>query len=442
VADSLIWLSRTGWVRFSRLGWEFFWITLGQAGAVVGAIVGVRLLTELLSPAAYGELTLGMTLATLVQQTILGPLSNGVTRFYAPAVEQKDLGGYLIAVRRLMLSATGIILLLTLFAATGLLIARRSEWIAIAIAALIFAIVSGYNATLSGIQNAARQRSVVALHQGMESWARFLIAVGLLLWLGATSSMAMIGYAVAVTLVIGSQYLFFRRIIPAHVTAPEGDRGWQAQIWNYSWPFAIFGVFTWAQLASDRWALNLLATTKEVGLYAVLFQLGYYPILMATGIVMQFFAPIFYNRAGDASDSRRNAEVSKLSWRLTWLALSVTGAAFLLTLLFHAQIFRILVAREYGSVSHLLPWVMLAGGIFAAGQSLALNLMSQLKTRTMMAAKVVTALLGVVLNFAGAYWFGTPGIVVAGILFAVSYFLWMAFLSKRDGPKILQWHNA
>ena len=302
--------------------------------------------------------------------------------------------------------------------------------------------MSGYNATLSGIQNAARQRSVVALHQGMESWARFLIAAGLLLWLGATSSMAMIGYAVAVILVIGSQYLFFRRIIPAHITAPEKDRGWQAQIWNYSWPFAIFGVFTWAQLASDRWALNLLATTKEVGLYAVLFQLGYYPILIATGIVMQFFAPIFYNRAGDASDSRRNAEVSKLSWRLTWLALSVTGAAFLLTLLFHAQIFRILVAREYGSVSHLLPWVMLAGGIFAAGQSLALNLMSQLKTRTMMAAKVVTALLGVVLNFAGAYWFGTPGIVVAGILFAVSYFLWMALLSKRDGPKILQWHNG
>jgi O-antigen/teichoic acid export membrane protein len=442
VADSLIWPSRPGWVRFSRLGWEFFWIILGQAGAVVGAIVGVRLLTELLSPAAYGELTLGMTLATLVQQTILGPLGNGVTRFYAPAVEQNDLGGYLNAVRRLMLSATGIIVFLTLFATACLLIARRSEWIPIAIASLIFAIVSGYNATLSGIQNAARQRSIVALHQGMESWARFLIAVGLLLWLGATSSMAMIGYALAVILVIGSQYLFFRRIIPANVTAPNGEMDWQAQIWKYSWPFSIFGVFTWAQLASDRWALSLLATTKEVGLYAVLFQLGYYPISMASGMVMQFFAPIFYKRAGDASDSRRNADVGKLSWRLTWLALSVTGAAFLLTLRFHAEIFRIFVAREYGSVSHLLPWVMLAGGIFAAGQSLALNLMSQLKTRAMMAAKVITALLGVVLNFAGAYWYGIPGIVVAGILFAVSYFLWMALLSKRDRPNIFQWHNS
>lgn len=433
MADSLSWLSRTALVRFSRLGSEFFWIILGQAGAVVGAIVGVRLLTELLSPAAYGELTLGMTLAILVQQTILGPLGNGVTRFYTPAVEQGDLGGYLNAVRRLMLSATGIILLLTLFAVAGLLIARRTEWIAIATAAPIFAILSGYNSTLSGIQNAARQRSVVALHQGMESWARFLIAAGLLLWLGATSSVAMVGYAVAVILVLGSQYVFFRRMVLRHINGADEERDWQSQIWKYSWPFSIFGMLTWAQLASDRWALELLATTKAVGLYAVLFQLGYYPISMATGMAMQFFAPIFYQRAGDASDSRRNAEVYKLSWRLTWLALSVTGAAFSVALLFHAQIFRILVAKEYGSVSHLLPWVMLAGGVFAAGQSLALNLMSQLKTRAMIVAKVVTALFGVVLNFVGAYWYGTPGIVVAGILFAVFYFLWMAVLSKREG---------
>lgn len=439
MADSLSWLSHTALVRFSRLGRELLWIILGQVGAVVGAIVGVRLLTELLSPTAYGELTLGMTLAILVQQTILGPLGNGVTRFYAPAVEQDDLGGYLNAVRRLMLSATGVIVLLTVLGIAGLFIAKRSEWIAIAIAATIFAILSGYNSTLSGIQNAARQRSVVALHQGMESWARFLVAAGLLLWLGSTSSIAMFGYALAVILVLGSQYVFFRRIVPRHITNADG---WQAQIWKYSWPFSIFGIFTWAQLASDRWALELLATTKEVGLYAVLFQLGYSPISMATGMVLQFLAPIFYQRAGDASDSRRNADVYKLSWRLTWLALSVTGAAFLVALLFHAQIFRILVAKEYGSVSHLLPWVMLAGGVFAAGQSLALNLMSQLKTRTMIVAKIVTALFGVVLNFAGAYWYGIAGIVIAGILFSLSYVLWMAVLSKYEGAKKFQWRNG
>ena len=212
--------------RFSRLSKEGFWIVLGQAMAVVGSLVGVRLLTELLDPAAYGELALGMTVATLVNQTVLGPLANGITRFYAPAVEQGDLGGYLNAVRRLVLAATGIIVFMILLAVTGLMIVGRTQWIVIAIAALLFAILSGYNSILSGIQNAARQRSIVALHQGMESWARFLVAAGFLLWLGATSKVAMVGYAMAVIPVLGSQYVFFRKIVPQNVTGANKKRNW------------------------------------------------------------------------------------------------------------------------------------------------------------------------------------------------------------------------
>ena len=59
--------------------------------------------------------------------------------------------------------------------------------------------------------------------------------------------------------------------------------------------------------------------------------------------------------------------------------------------------------------------------------------MSQMKTRTMMVAKIVTALLGVAFNFAGAYWYGTPGIVIANILFSISFFLWMIVLAKSEG---------
>jgi len=414
--------------RVRRLSKEGFWVVLGQALAVIGSLVGVRLLTELLGPAAYGELALGMSVATLVNQTVFGPLSSGATRFYAPAVEQGDLGGYLNAVRRLVVSATGIIVLLMLFLVAGLLIAGRMEWIAIATAALIFAILSGYNSILSGIQNAARQRSIVALHQGMESWARFLAAAGLLVLMRATSTVAMAGYSAGMILVLGSQFLFFRGIVLHNVTAADEGRIWKERIWKYSLPFASWGIFTWAQQASDRWALGLFATTQQVGLYAVLFQLGYYPILITSGMVMQFLAPIFYQRAGDASDGLRNADVKELSWRLTGFVLGVTGAVFLVTFLLHAQIFRILVAKEYASVSHLLPWMLLAGGLFAAGQTVGLNLMSQMKTYTMSVAKTVSSLLGVIFNVVGAYWDGTRGIVIANVLFSALYFLWMTRL--------------
>lgn len=422
--------------RFRRLFKESFWIVLGQAIAVLGSLVGVRLLTELLDPAAYGELALGMTFSTLVNLILFGPLGSGVTRFYAPAVERSDLGGYLNAVRRLVLWVTGIIVLINLFAIVGLLVARRTEWIPITFVALIFAILSGYNSILNGIQNAARQRSVVALHQGIEPWARFLVAAGFVWWVGATSTVAIIGYAIGTLFVLASQYAFFRKI--AHNNNDViNQRSWYDQIFKFSWPFGVWGIFVWAQSVSDRWSLGLFASTQEVGLYAVLFQLGYYPISMATGMAAQFLAPIFYQRAGDGTNTQRNAKVSILSWRLTVLTLAMTGIVFFVAMMFHAQIFQLFVAKEYASVSHLLPWMMLSGGLFAAGQAIALNLMSQMNAHTMMMAKITTALMGVIFNFTGAYWFGITGIVFASVSFSLSYFIWMVILTPKIGDALM-----
>lgn len=417
--------------RFRRLFKEAFWIVFGQAMAVVGSLVGVRVLTGLLAPAEYGELALGMTIASLVNQTVFGPLGNGVTRFFAPAQEQGNFGAYLNTVRQLVLLATGIIFLIILFTYVGLQIICRTEWIGIAIVALIFSILSGYNSILSGIQNAARQRSVAALHQGIEPWARFLVATSLLLWLGATSTVVMVGYVLALILVFGSQYIFILKIASKKVNIAVTLKNWQQHILKYSWPFATWGIFYWAQSSSDRWALGLFATTNEVGMYAVLFQLGYYPMSLATGMAMQFLAPILYQRAGDGSDNQRNTNINSLCWRLTWLTLGVTGNIFFVVYLFHTQIFRYFVGKEYASVSYLLPWMFLAGGIFAVGQTISLSQMSKTETHIMMPCKIITALMGVLFNFVGAYFFGVAGIVFAGVLFSIIYSLWMMLLSKK-----------
>lgn len=426
--------------RIRRLSKEGFWILLGQAVAVLGALFGVRLLTELLNPSAYGELALGLTAATLVNQTLLGPLSTGITRFYAPELERGGLGSYFKAAGRLVFSATFVILALTALLVFGLLAAGRPGWAAVSAAAFIFAILSGYNAILNGIQNAARQRSIVALHQGMEPWVRFLAAAGFILWLGSTSVAALAGFSVGLVFILVSQAWFFRKIIRRDVSAENHDRSFQLrrEIWRFSWPVSVFGIFTWLQFVSDRWALEIFATTEAVGFYAALFQLGYYPMSIATGAAVQFLAPIYYQRAGDASDSERNAFVSRLSRRFTALALGVTGIVFLAGLLLHARIFRIFVAAEYASVSYLLPWMLLGGGIFAAGQTIALNLMSQMKTLRMTAAKIVTAVVGTILNFAGAYWYGTTGVVTAGVFFAAFYLIWMIVLENKKGEKSME----
>lgn len=418
--------------RLQRLSKEGLWIVVGQGAAITGALFGVRLMTELLDPAAYGELALAMTVATLVNQSVLGPLGNGISRFFAPAKEQSDVGAYLHAAARLVLLATAIIFAAMLLAMVALKIVGLGAWIAATAGALVFSVLSGWSAVLSSIQAAARHRAVVALHQGLESWLRYLLAGALLVWLGPGSSVALLGYALALVVVLGSQYCFFRRMTPNLTGVQHATGKWQEQIWAFSWPISIFGVFTWMQLVSDRWALGLFSTKQEVGLYAVLFQIGYFPISLLSGIAASFLAPIFYQRAGDASSEQRNADVNRISWHITWWSLGITLVAVLVALLAHGTIFRLFVAPQYHSVSGMLPWVVLAGGVFAASQTLSLALMSKMKTRLMMPAKIGTAMAGVLLNIAGAYWFGLAGIVFAGVLFSILFFSWMLVVFRSE----------
>ncbi len=417
--------------RILRLSKEGLWIVAGQAMAVAGSLASVRLLTELLNPAQYGELALGMTLATLVNQVIMGPICSGTLRYYSIASEQNDLRAYWHAVGRLTLWSIGIIAAAGAIFTGGLLVAARPEWIAMTLAALLFSAFSGCNGVANNIQLAARQRSVVALFQGLDVWARVLIATGLILWLGAQSIIAMAGYCLAAALLLLFQSQFLRKIIFSGPSNPANEKAWLNGIWAFSWPFSFMGIFTWMQLASDRWALEAFNSPQEVGLYVALYQLGYAPMSMATGMLVQFLAPILYQKAGDASDAKRLANVGQLSARLLGTILAVSATAILLACAFHHQIFRLFAAQEYASVSYLLPWMLAAGGLFAAGQSISLNLMSQLKTRVIAGPKIMTAIFGISLNFAGAYFYGIQGVAVAGVIFAASYFLWVAVLLSR-----------
>lgn len=417
--------------RYRRLAREGIWILIGQIASVAGSLVLVRVLTEYLAPAQYGQLSLGLTVAALVNQVVMGGLINGICRFYSIAAEANDLRGYLAAARRLMAYATGAVTVIALLLAAGLLWLGYSRWLGLTVAALLFSVVTGFNGSMNAIQNAARQRAVVAFHGGLDAWLKILLAVAVMFWLGSTSAAVVLGYTFSSILVTGSQLLFLRRLIPSMGKTSHGTPDWVRQIVAYSWPFSAWGLFTWAQQASDRWALQAFTTTADVGLYAVVFQLGYAPIRQLTGLAMTFLGPILYQRSGDATDPHRNHAVHRLAWRITLMCSGVTAAAFLFAAWLHEWIFAILVAPRYHAISPLLPWMILAGGVFATGQMLELKLMSDMKSAAMTTTKIATAILGVILTTCGAAYFGAKGVAAALGGFSMIYFTWMAWLAQH-----------
>lgn len=414
-----------------RLSRESIWVVIGQAAAQVGGIVGIRLLTGSLGTKGYGELALGKTVALLFNQALFAPISQSFYRFFSVFRERKQLGGLFFFFRKLFLWLTPIILILStaiaLFLGIGL--SSKLGWLFFTSAG--FGLLSGANGIYQSIQNAARQRSIVALHQGTVRWIQPLAAVGMVMLMGQSGSVAMLGLCIGTLPIVTSQMLFTRTIFRGKTEEDENQRFISRTLLKYAYPFSIWGVAIWAQKSSDRWALQIFLGEHEVGLYAALFQLGSLPILLVTGLLNQLCIPIIFERIGDASD------LNRMNSALRWIRINVvifcTFAllAITVTWFMHGTIFRWTTAEDFWEVSFLLPLVCLGSGLFYLGQVFFVIAQALNKVQMYIVPIVSIGILTTGLNFMLCSKFGLKGAVMTLIIGGAFYATWMGLLARR-----------
>lgn len=414
--------------RMLRVSKESLWVVTGQVAALIGTLVSIKYFTVNLPPNEYGRFAFGLIVATLFSQLLYGPLNNGTTRFYLPAIEKESFIGYFNSVLELVSKVSTISFLISIFIIVVLFVLNKSEWIYLVSLSSLYAIVTGINSILNGIQNSARHRSIVALHQGVECWIRLLMAVYFFSRFGSLSVSVLLAYLGASIMVLFSQLIFFYKSLFSKLMFLEGREKCSREVISYSMPFASWGIFTWVQQGSDRWIIERSLSMGEAGLYSVLLQIGFYPITFVTNVVVQFLTPIFYARAGATPNDKSARHVNGLSLNLLYATLFMTVVSFVVALIFKTQLTNFFVSENYSELSPMLPWMLLAGGVFASSQIIALNLMSQMKTREMIPYKIGTAILGIVFNFIGINYFGIAGAVGANVGFSLISFVWVSTL--------------
>jgi O-antigen/teichoic acid export membrane protein len=419
--------------RFRNLVAEGSWIAIGQGVSIVGSFVLVRVLTEHLNTAEYGQLALGLTFATLVNQVFLGGLIAGIGRFYSIALEKGDLIGYLQAARRIIFIVTKVVLVIGLIVICMLAAANMRQWLWLASAALALSILTGLNSALNGIQNAARQRSIVALHGGMDSLLKIGFALVIMLWLGKNSGAVVTGFALSVLFVTLSQFYFLQRLIVRQkvkylVTKNED---WIRQMWLFAWPLMVGGVFNWGYYASQRWALELFVSTNEVGKFYALTQVAYTPISLAGSLIMSFITPIIYARVGDPENLVRVEDARKLIFKLASVSFVVTLLAVIFAYFMHVYLFQILVAEQYREYSVFMPLIVFAAGLLQSSIGLSLFMTCKNQTKMILPLAVYGQALIICLNFASTYAFGIRGLMVAMPFGAALHFLWMLYITRR-----------
>lgn len=344
----------------ARILREGGWVAAGQLLTAIAALVSIRIMTELLSPEEFGRLTLMVGVAALALGLASTPRLQAVIRYYPDWSNR----GKLEVLRQVASSLiTSLVAVAAILIVSGWSVASfitSTSWFAgVMVAALL--VVDAVRGFEHALLNAARRQQVTARIQIADAWARPLLAIPLVAWLGSTAEAALLGYVIGAGLVVlGMRYLVRLEgyVGRTHAARPEDERittDLATRIRKYAWPLAPLAIFGWFSGMGDRYVIGGMLGLAEAGLYAATYALASRPFLMLSGIIEQTLRPVLQN----AIATNDNNQVGRV--KRTMLLTMAGGAGFgvLCFVLLKDVVASLLLAEQYRAAAELMPWIAL-----------------------------------------------------------------------------------
>lgn len=405
---------------------EAFFTIGGRIVSIILVVGTTKFLTTFLSEKDFGQLALYNSIATLPSLFFFGPLGQGIMRYLPVARENGEISLFDRQYNQLFHYGSIATLAIGIIAGAACWYTDKQHW---GIACLLIAILNifnGINAFRYGQLNIVRKRiTSLALEMGGRV-AQQVLAIGLLLLITGDPLIALLGYCVASFIFFFINQYYFRQTFPKVKSAAIDNEKktlgrYSHGILSYSWPFFLFGLMTWFQTASDRWALEVLCSTETVAQYSVLSQLGLQSLVLLFGSFSYFLFPILVNRAGNLQKNGQFDSANQLNnWYLGFNVV-FCGAFFLLFWWFGPYIIRLLSSEQYVVVADLLPFMAIAGGLFVFGQNYSNRFALSMQTQLLMYPKVASAIVGIILNIVLVSYSGLTGLVTAVIVTQTVY---------------------
>lgn len=419
-----------------RLNHEIIWVAVGQVLTFTGSFVGIKLLTTYLGAAGYGQLSIGLTIAGVINIFLFGPLGQVIIRYYAVCRERDELPLYFQFSRQTHLYLLIGLLGLALVAAPVVAVYAGRAWGWLTATAIAFGLVTGVNASLISLQSAVRQRKVVALHQGADSWLRTLLALVLVYFVLNSGYTAMLGYLFGAILVTSSQlYYAYRkpevRPLFTHQVVPVVCQSPFREFWSYAASFVIFAGFAAISSYADRWMLQVANSIQEVGIYTALYQIANAPVILLVGVINQYIVPILFEKAGAMTRREQGRESARLLLKTVLATALLLAVVMLVAAVGGEWIVRTLTTSEIAA-HHTILWKLVLGiGLFNIGQLLVLNGLNHNRPDIYITPKALQAVVFVLFGIFLARRFGMEGMALALCLSAALYVVAVLVVNSR-----------
>ncbi len=278
---------------------------------------------------------------------------------------------------------------------------------------LLYSYIFGVNDIAMGLHNLARNRRESALAAVLEQATK----IGFILAMISYTSID-VPYVIVAFMLASLTTLVYQSSIKHKLQSEQtlytsaSDHHWRSQILSISGPASFWGSFVWMQQASDKWALQFYSGSVDVAVYSVVYQISYAPFLIVIGLLMTFFMPMIYS----SSDHRG------ILRSMLWFIFSATIVFAILATFFSEKILFVISGEDYIAGAPLMPIMIIAAGLYQAGDVLSSHFMRIYQATVIMKVKITTSIICVALHFIGAYLFGLEGVAIALLLFGLLYF--------------------
>jgi O-antigen/teichoic acid export membrane protein len=282
-----------------RLKSEIGWVVLNKAmefGLMFGLL---KVLSNRLGKAGYGEYNLAETAVVFVTVIVLMPVHEAYLRDYHGAADREEkraAGGLLL--RWYAIATVSIGLLVALFTHRLAAWFDVGPWTPLA-AGLIF-VFERWRYLGQDVLNIQRRRRAWALYN-LGYFGLQLSVISLAVTLGpATPSTALLAYAAAAAIfcipVTGP-------LIRDVLRAPPGNPSRLPRlIVSFGLPLGALLVFQLVQNMADRYIVKAILDPESVGLYVAAYQVCGIPYILILRVFHDLLTPIAYQRGRDVDD--------------------------------------------------------------------------------------------------------------------------------------------
>ena len=414
---------------------EAFWVGFGLITSVFALLAGTRFLTHLLSTDQYGRLALAISLSTLAVQVFGEPIGKTAVRFYSQWCQAGKPAGFMQSLAKSLSKAAGYIVLLCAVSLAAGVYSKRVPGGYFVVTTGVFAILLVFNRVGLALEDAARKRRFRGMIQGGFEVLRFGFAGGfILVFARPDAEMVLSGFVLAGILIVAVHgvYLYWR-LSPGF---SQGDKKTAAvmnldAMRSFQTPLIISNACIWLVMMAERWVLQYFGSPGDVGGYAAVYQLAFVPMLFVGNFLVLFFEPILYQVVRGNNNDTQSIQAVRINQYAAIGILCFSVCLFIILLFSHSMVGRYVLGADFRVYTWLFPWLLLAGGCFAAAQQMLLKLSCEMRTDLLALLWGVVAVIAVTGYVVGACLFQLKGILAAIVAVNVLLVLFLLFFLNR-----------